>query len=275
MRPVLVVVGSFAAVVLGACSLISTAGLSGGADAPGDAASAAETSAKPNEGGADAPPVAPDGAVHGPFVCPAGALLCDDFERPQAAGNGWEVDGTFPSLSSQVALSPTRSLAVALPSNGQWNFIRRLVNPVPTRLRVSFGLYAGTAAVDFYEIVKLAYGDNNNWETFTLALTPEGLHASTQYYDNSTSPTPRDAKTAMTAAALYGTGWHAVVISIDVRNNPRVASIAVDGAAGATVNLTSTRPAPTYANVTMGVTYGPAGKPLGDAYIDDVVLRAE
>jgi hypothetical protein len=80
------------------------------------------------------------------------------------------------------------------------------------------------------------------------------LQASTQYYDNSGAPMAQDSKTAMSAPALYGTGWHAVVISIDMRNNPRVASIAIDGAAKTTVTITSTRPTPTFANVLMGVT---------------------
>lgn len=274
MRAVLVV-ASLATVVLCACSLISTAGLSGGGDDAGSDSPEAGTTAT-NEAGHDAAPLdGPDAAVVPPFVCPPNALLCDDFERDQASSSAWQVDGTLPTLSNKQSLSPLKSFAIALPPSGQWNHLRHHIDPVPPRLRVSFGFYAGSPVADFYEILKLPYGATNNWETFTLALTSGGLLATTQYYDSSPSPMPQDSKTALSAAALFGTGWHAVDVAIDMRNNPRVITITIDGGSATSVNITSTRPTPTYTELTLGVTYSGGSTPFGDTYVDNLVLVPE
>jgi hypothetical protein len=276
VRAVPVVVASLATGIVCACSLISTAGLSGEADAPGEGGATDTGTTATNEAGRDgATLTGPDGAVVTPFVCPANAILCDDFERDQPGGNVWQVDGTFPVLSNKQSLSPTKSFVIGVPSNGQWNHIRRRMDPVPPRVRLSFGLYASSPLGDFYEIVKLPYGAANNWETFTLALRSEGLIAGTQYYDSSPSPMSQDSKTAMSGGALYGTGWHAVDVDIDMRNNPRVITVTIDGTSTTTVNITSTRPTPTSTDLLLGVTYSGGSTPFADAYVDNVVLVAE
>jgi hypothetical protein len=275
VRVAFVLVAALGTVVLASCSLISTDGLSGGSPtpAPGPEAGLGETGAPPTDAGtgADTATVALD-ASGAPFLCPSSALFCDDFERSQPDGNGWLTDGTFPNLSSKVALSPTRSLALALLANGDTNWIRRPLTSVPTVV-ISFGLYAGTPVNGGHEIVKLPFGDVNNWETFTLALKPEGLVVGSQYYDNSPSPGVSNENLGLGASSLFGTGWHTVRFAMDMRNNPRVGSVSVDGATPATVTMASTRPTPTFTGLYVGVTYS-AGGQISDTYVDNLVVTS-
>lgn len=275
MRGPLLIVASCAGTVLASCSLlVSTDGLAGSPSSEDAAARDAGADASDASDASDGPRALSDAAFM-PFVCPTNALVCDDFERSNPDSNGWGDDGTSPAISNKVSLSPTRSLAVAFPSSGNGAWIRRVLNPVPPRVRITFGLYAGTPATDTYEIVKVPYGDDNNWESFTLFVNAEGLNAATQRYDHSATPTLQDSKLVRAASTFYGTGWHAVSLRIDMRNNPRVMSVSIDGAAPTSVNITPARPTPTFTGLYLGATYGPAGKPFGDAYIDDVIVTPE
>lgn len=112
---------------------------------------------------ADSPVVAPDGAtgdassdaaapLDAAFVCPPGALLCDDFERTTLLGtwssfagdNDAAADAATLAIDTEFSTSPTRSLKSTPRGVSQAALVKLLPNV--NRVEVTFSLRMQTAS---------------------------------------------------------------------------------------------------------------------------------
>jgi hypothetical protein len=270
-------------VFVAGCSLLvpldaSSGGAEEGTDAAVDADGAAasndaNTTTSSSSGGSSGTPgdAASDAA---PFVlkCPPGALLCDDFERNDVvAANGWKAVGL--AISSQLAYSPTRSLAIFDPT-GDYRAIEHAFEAPPLHLKVTFRLHAGAAPPGLVEVLKVPFGPLYAWDTATLSLDAEGLYAAMQRYDGDAGPAVNNVAHAATAGTIYGAGFRSIVWSIDLRNDEKHASVSVDNGPVVDCALAGHSPSVGPASLLIGTLYRNADGPVVDTYIDDVVVEA-
>jgi hypothetical protein len=273
---------TFAGVVFVAgCSLlVPLDASSGGGDEPPDAtadgassSSSGDATTSSSGGSSGAPGDATSEGAAGPTLkCPPAALLCDDFERNDIAGaNGWNVSGL--AISTQLAHSPTRSVAIFDPTN-DYRAMQRVFETPPLYLKVSFRLHAGASPPGFVELLKIPFGPAYQWDTATLGLDLNGLHASMQRYDGQTGPAVSNTTVAAAPAGIYGDGFRLVVWQIDFRNTEKHVAVYVDGAGPADFTLAGHSPSVGPAVFAIGTLYRNSDGQVVDTYIDDVVVEA-
>lgn len=270
---ILVVCAAF----LGGCSLlVPLDAVSGGADP--DASTGAQDSA------ADGPPLLADGApsidankgdAGNALHCPAGAIICDDFERDDAEGTFWQNnDGIV--LSTTNSFSPTRSLMPKVGVNdGRAPWLDKVFegDSLPLHIRVSFRIYAGKAPSSFREIFKIPYGAAYQWDTVTYGLQPDGFGQGIQRYDGNPGPSGGNSNTVVETARFYGTGWHHIVGEIDLRNGQKLMSTSFDEGAPDPMLFGGHDPSTGPAVVTVGISYRADDEALDDFFIDDLVIE--
>jgi hypothetical protein len=245
-----------------------------GASPDATAGDARAGDATPNAGDATSDVVA-DGPGAGPFACPTGALLCDDFERAQVAGGPWQHVDTNAKISTAQANSPTRSFFADTTQTGTAKaHVNRTFTPAPMRVGLSFQLFvpASPGASDSYEIAKMPFGATNDWDTFTLVLERTRLVAGGQHYDGGVV-TGSQSSTAASSEELYGTGWHRITMDVDVSGvTQKTMRLSIDGTPREDIVLASARPSPSPLAVMLGVTFRTTTAAFAGVYMDDVSL---
>ncbi len=258
--------------MLASCSLLynpSSDELSGGQSSGSDAASSSTSSSTSSSGGdgssADGSG-GPTDASDAPFVCPPNALVCDDFEY-DALGAGPARSLGDPvglvSISKAQAHSPSRSLSALLRGGKPSPLIAKSLTNVPSRITLSFWLYAPTPPPDAnitFRVADLLWGAACDWEfAWQLDINAQGLRTSFNTYNAAEKPTcgPVDfgSRPLITATQLFVPAWHHITVTNDVGQQPiKKTSTAVDGvpAASDTVKATKTS-IPTDLRVSVGI----------------------
>ena len=184
------------------------------------------------------------------FVCPPGALLCDDFERPSLLGPFSKAYGA-PSISSAQAHSPSRSLSAVLSMNQASPQLEATLSGV-SKMSLSFWfLVESPPPPDGYNvrIAHLLSGPACDWDsTWQLSLTRNGLYTYVGTYDAdanaSCGPVEFDGEVVHPPAATFDAKWHHVFVDLDVSSQTRRATVRVDDLAPVVHAMPSKRTGP-------------------------------
>lgn len=208
----------------------------------------------PKDASSDAPATQPG--------CLPAAIFCDDFERIDVRGS-W--DDQFGSL----LITPTKNLRVL--ALGSVAYLTKHFETITPKTTLRVAIRAEQLPLQSHEILKFAYGPNQNWETPALFLTPQGLQLSVTRFDDSPSPTEVVEK-LIAPATFAGSTWHTIELRMDFSVTPRSVEAIVDGGPPQKLDLPTTKPTPTRAGLTIGVTYPFSTPMLSGLYFDDVAL---
>ncbi len=218
--------------LVGGCSIL----FAPGDDLTGGGSQTTSSSGSPvADGGPQQDASTADAADAGPLalVCPAGALLCDDFERTEVRGAFETVRGAV-TLSTQSAHSGTRSLAPTVkagqpmpalattftaPSRTTASLWFRAPSPIPGEIKV--------------RLADLLWGSDCNWMfTWQLSLSPDGLIDDVGTYDEnqnpSCGPVAFDGSDLLPADQTFDGKWHHVTVTHDVSTAQRRSTVQVD-----------------------------------------------
>lgn len=199
------------------------------ADATPDAAAAADAS--------DASPG---------FVCPAGALLCDDFERNQVTGAFDKAYG--PVAIGSTARGGTRGLSARVTGEDMPYLAASFASPGRVHIALWFNVKLAPPA-HRVRLFHALFGPACDWDlVWQVSVSSEGLSVSTETYDEVVNPGCGSVsgfpRLPLTPSEVFGTGWHRLDVTLDVRTRDRRADFRVDDGQLYTITVPSKRSAP-------------------------------
>ena len=205
-----------------------------GADAQTDGPQAAEGAAA--EGGTDAR--AGDGDA-GPGPGCTADEFCDDFERTDSVFGKWSFNflkgDAGLALDPTTSVSPTRSLHMFVPSNGEARaFLGLQASPSANHLRVRFAMK--TAAPDRTVLLtRIQFdGPDGTQELATLYMGNQNI----SFYGQKT-PSDGGVQNTVTPLTGFQAGvWQRWVFEVDASGAATMATISIDGVPVFQSNLT-------------------------------------
>lgn len=203
--------------------------------------------------------------------CRLEATVCDAFERDALLPfAGWREARGAPRLEAGGAFSGAHSLAVqvapghALPSLTTG----RDVSTSGGEHHLALQLSAAHAPSGRFTIARLASGSGPDDETVELLLDATGLSVSAR----TTAAATGIERVLLPASALFGSGWHRVVVHASSDLRTWTLRTGVDGKDGPRLELPSSAGEDAKVQLDLGLVEGEASTAWDGLLFDDVVF---